>query len=163
LNMRFTLAISAVLLLSVCHGVDAGHKRKQEKIKTLCPAAEVACPILGSTTYTDALKHHTSTKGEVSGVMAGAGGCTSLFLLLPFHSPIDFSSSTSALPLPSPSPSFSLPQTNASIPLPPSTRVVVARRSAKASTAQRFEAAAVSVVRRGNASSSAASRDGSRR
>ncbi|GAA5879865.1 hypothetical protein JCM8547_006220 [Rhodosporidiobolus lusitaniae] len=72
--MRFTLAVSALLALSSCTGVLAGHKKKVPVVKTLCPAGETACPIAGSTTYEDALKHHQTTKGEVAGVMAGFGG-----------------------------------------------------------------------------------------
>ncbi|GAA5979789.1 hypothetical protein JCM11641_002694 [Rhodosporidiobolus odoratus] len=72
--MRFTLVVPALLVLFSATGVTAGHKKKVQPPKTLCPAGETACPILGSTTYGDAMKHHFSNKGEVSGVMAGTGG-----------------------------------------------------------------------------------------
>ncbi|GAA6003392.1 hypothetical protein JCM10207_000311 [Rhodosporidiobolus poonsookiae] len=72
--MRCTLAVSALLAVSSFTGVLAGHKKKAPVVRTLCPAGEIACPVLGSTSYNDAVKHHFSTKDEVSGVMAGAGG-----------------------------------------------------------------------------------------
>ncbi|BGP18846.1 hypothetical protein JCM10213_003501 [Rhodosporidiobolus nylandii] len=72
--MRCTLAVSALLAFSSFTGVLAGHKKKVPVVRTLCPPEETACPILGSTTYDDAIKHHFSTKGEVSGIMAGKGG-----------------------------------------------------------------------------------------
>ncbi|GAA5836413.1 hypothetical protein JCM11251_007074 [Rhodosporidiobolus azoricus] len=73
--MRFSLAASVLLAIATFTGVvEAGHKKKVPVVRTLCPAGETACPILGSTTYGDALKHHFETKGQVSGVMAGKGG-----------------------------------------------------------------------------------------
>ncbi|GAA6033402.1 hypothetical protein JCM8097_006733 [Rhodosporidiobolus ruineniae] len=72
--MRFSLAVSALLALASASGVLAGHKKKVQAPRTLCPNDEVACPILSSTTYDEAVKHHFATKGEVTGVMAGKGG-----------------------------------------------------------------------------------------
>ncbi|GAA5826224.1 hypothetical protein JCM3770_006112 [Rhodotorula araucariae] len=73
--MRFTLAIAALAAIASFSGVEASKKKKQAIARTLCPSDEIACPILGSTTYGDAVAHHFSTgKQEVSGVMAGSGG-----------------------------------------------------------------------------------------
>ncbi|GAA5896224.1 hypothetical protein JCM6882_008523 [Rhodosporidiobolus microsporus] len=72
--MRFSLAVSVLLAVASFSGVEAGHKKKVPVVRTLCPTGETACPILGSTTYGDAVKHHFETKGEVTGVMAGKGG-----------------------------------------------------------------------------------------
>ncbi|GAA5917457.1 hypothetical protein JCM8208_003973 [Rhodotorula glutinis] len=50
-------------------------KDKIEQPKKLCPAAnEQACPILGSSSYAQAVEHHFAAVNEFSGVMLGAGG-----------------------------------------------------------------------------------------
>ncbi|KAI5481557.1 tenascin XB [Pseudohyphozyma bogoriensis] len=49
-------------------------RSKVEEKRTLCPAGETACPILGSASYALAVSHHFSSLNEFSGVMAGAGG-----------------------------------------------------------------------------------------
>ncbi|GAA5917459.1 hypothetical protein JCM8208_003974 [Rhodotorula glutinis] len=73
--MRFTLAVVALAAIASFSGVEASKKKKQPVQRTLCPTDEIACPILGSTTYGDAVAHHFSNgKKEVSGVMAGSGG-----------------------------------------------------------------------------------------
>ncbi|GAA5877413.1 hypothetical protein JCM1840_006093 [Sporobolomyces johnsonii] len=73
--MRFALAIALLVVVAVFSSpAEASKKKKNKIVPSLCPVGELACPILGSTTYTDAVKHHFATKGEVSGVMAGAGG-----------------------------------------------------------------------------------------
>ncbi|GAA6001907.1 uncharacterized protein JCM10292_005969 [Rhodotorula paludigena] len=72
--MRFTLALAALAILASLGGADA-KKHKAPAPRTLCPAKEIACPILGSTTYGDALAHHFSSENKgVTGVMAGSGG-----------------------------------------------------------------------------------------
>ncbi|TNY17155.1 protein priA [Rhodotorula diobovata] len=73
--MRFSLAVAALAAIASFSGVEAGKKKKQPVRRTLCPTDEIACPILGSTTYGDAVAHHFSNgQKEVSGVMAGSGG-----------------------------------------------------------------------------------------
>ncbi|GAA6033404.1 hypothetical protein JCM8097_006734 [Rhodosporidiobolus ruineniae] len=51
---------------------------KKDKVlepKRLCPGAnEQACPILGSTSYAQAVEHHFNAEAEFSGVMLGSGG-----------------------------------------------------------------------------------------
>ncbi|GAA5822782.1 hypothetical protein JCM10212_001512 [Sporobolomyces blumeae] len=64
------LAIFAVLLTPV----DAMKKKKIKKPRTFCPPNEVACPIMGSTTYGDAVRQHFEGNGTVMGIMAGDGG-----------------------------------------------------------------------------------------
>ena len=88
-------------LIGSLNGVEASKKKKDIKPKTLCPVDEIACPIIGSTcvrtplhidstvlqltprfcaacrTYDEAVEHHFKLKGEVTGVMAGYGGCES--------------------------------------------------------------------------------------
>ncbi|GAA5934567.1 hypothetical protein JCM3775_000391 [Rhodotorula graminis] len=65
------------------HGVCSLNPSQHARIKRsvsaprrkLCPAVnEQACPILGSSTYAEAVKHHFEANGELSGVMSGVGG-----------------------------------------------------------------------------------------
>ncbi|GAA5917613.1 hypothetical protein JCM5296_000346 [Sporobolomyces johnsonii] len=60
------------------HGSQSPHYWKKDKVleaKALCPGVnEVACPILGSNSYAQAVAHHFSSPTEFSGIMAGAGG-----------------------------------------------------------------------------------------
>ncbi|GAA5944631.1 hypothetical protein JCM1841_002523 [Sporobolomyces salmonicolor] len=59
------------------HGSQRPHWKKDKviKAKALCPGVyEVACPILGSNSYAQAVAHHFSSPTEFSGIMAGAGG-----------------------------------------------------------------------------------------
>ena len=99
--MRWTIAVAVLGLIGSLSGVEASKKKKDTKPKTLCPVDEIACPIIGSTcvraplnissvvlqltfrlrrfhsTYDEAVEHHFKLNGEVTGVMAGYGGCES--------------------------------------------------------------------------------------
>lgn len=48
-TMRFAVAIAVLATVSSFTGVEAGHKKKVQAPRTLCPGSEIACPILGST------------------------------------------------------------------------------------------------------------------
>ncbi|GAA5867408.1 hypothetical protein JCM3774_002892 [Rhodotorula dairenensis] len=72
--MRWTIAVAVLGLIGSISGVEASKKKKEVKPKTLCPFDEMACPIIGSTTYNEAVEHHFKLKGEVTGIMAGYGG-----------------------------------------------------------------------------------------
>ncbi|BGP53568.1 hypothetical protein JCM8202_001463 [Rhodotorula sphaerocarpa] len=72
--MRGLITFVVLALLASLNGVEAGKKKKEVKARTLCPVDEIACPIIGSTTYDAAVEHHFKLKGEVTGIMAGQGG-----------------------------------------------------------------------------------------
>ncbi|BGP29676.1 hypothetical protein JCM10296v2_001415 [Rhodotorula toruloides] len=73
--MRFAAAIALLATVASFTGVEAGHKKKVQAPRTLCPGSEIACPILGSTTYSQAVAHHNGqNKTDVTGIMAGSGG-----------------------------------------------------------------------------------------
>ncbi|GAA5853437.1 hypothetical protein JCM5353_006968 [Sporobolomyces roseus] len=68
------LYLSVALLFLLLDPVEAMKKKKIKKPRTFCPPNEVACPIIGSTTYQDALKQHLERNATVQGIMAGDGG-----------------------------------------------------------------------------------------
>ncbi|GAA5945259.1 uncharacterized protein JCM15063_003010 [Sporobolomyces koalae] len=73
--MRFLLFCSTLAIIAMCFNpVTASKKTKAVKPRTYCPRNEIACPILGSTTYDDALKQHLAKNATVQGIMAGDGG-----------------------------------------------------------------------------------------
>jgi hypothetical protein len=74
-------SLTLLLSLGVCAKSTASQRARAKKSKivtpkSLCPSAnEVACPIVGSSSYQQAVAQHFTSATEFSGVFAGEGGC----------------------------------------------------------------------------------------